>query len=67
MEVIRKAVAVILNHYFTAAITYHDSLHILWAGRGTGNVTLEVKLLQQVAALRDAVLHTILPGYAQGI
>ena len=29
-------------------------------GRGTGTPTLKVKLLQQVAALRDVVLHAIL-------
>ena len=32
VEVIWKAVAVILNRRFTAAITYHDSIHGFWAG-----------------------------------
>ena len=50
-----KAVAVILIRHFTAFITYPDSLHGLWAGRGTGTATLEVKLINQVAALRDAL------------
>ena len=59
MEVIWKVVAVILNFCFTAAITYHDFLHRFRAGRGFGNATLEVKLLRQVAALREAVLHEI--------
>ena len=61
VEVMWKAVAVILNRCFTASITYHNSLHGFWSGRGTGTVTLEVKLLQQAAALREAVLHVILP------
>ena len=61
MEVIWKAVAVILNRRFTAAITYHDFLHGFRVGRGAGIVTLEVKLLQQVAALREEVLHAIFP------
>ena len=59
VEVVWKAVAVILNRCFTASITYHNSLHGFWSGRGTGTVTLEVKLLQQAAALREAVLHVI--------
>ena len=52
VEVMWKAVAVILNHRFTVSITYHNSLHSFQAGRGTGTVTLEVKLLQQVTVLR---------------
>ena len=59
MELMWKAVAVILNHRFTASITYHDSLHGFRAGRGMGTATLEVKLPQQVSALREAVLHAI--------
>ena len=60
VEVMWKAVAVILNSRFTACITYHRSLHGFWAGRGTGIATLKVKLLQQVSALKDAVLNEIL-------
>ena len=62
VDVIWKAVAVIINHRFTAAITYHDSLHGFWAGRGTRTTTLEVNLLQQVAALREAVFQAIFLG-----
>ena len=54
-----KAVAVILNRRFTASITYHNSLHGFRAGRGMGNSTLEVKLLQQVESLREILIHTI--------
>ena len=54
-----KAVAVILNRRFTAAITYHDSLHGFQTGRGTGTANLKVNLLQQVAALREVVLRAI--------
>ena len=53
-------VKVILNCHFTTTITYHDSLHGFQAGRGMGTATLEVKMLQKVAALREAVLHAIL-------
>ena len=59
VEVIWKAVAVILNQRFTTTITYHDFLHIFRAGRGTGTATLDVKLLQQVAAFREAVLYAV--------
>ena len=52
MEVIWKPMAVILDHCFTAAITYHDFLHGFRAGCGTGNATLKIKLIQQVTALR---------------
>ena len=53
VEVIWKAVAVILNRRFTATITYHEFLHKFWAGRGMGTATLNLKLLHQVAALRE--------------
>ena len=52
VEVMWKVVAVILNCRFTSSITYHDALHGFRAGRGTGTATLEVKLLQQLAAMR---------------
>ena len=52
-------VAVILNCRFNASITYHDPLHGFRAGCGTGTATLEVKLLQKVTAIREAVLHAI--------
>ena len=59
VEVMWKAVEVILNHRFTASITYHDSLHGFRLGRGMGTTTLEFKLLQQVTAMMEAVLHVI--------
>ena len=59
VEVICKTVAVILNFCFTTATTYHNSLHGFRAGRGTGTASLKVKLLQNVAALREAVFHAI--------
>ena len=59
VEVIWKAVAVILNRRFITAITHQYSLNRLRVGRGTGTATLKVNLLQQVAALREAVFHII--------
>ena len=54
-----KVVAVILNCWLTDSITYHDFLHRFQAGRGTGTATLEVKLIQQLAAMREEVLYVI--------
>ena len=51
VEVMWKVVAAILHRQLTTAITYHDFLHSFRAGRGTGTATLEVKLLQQLAAM----------------
>ena len=46
VEVIWKAVAMILNICFIATITYHDFLHGFRSVCGTGTATLEVNLLQ---------------------
>ena len=59
VEVIWEAVLEILNLRLTASITYHDFLHLFWAGHGTGTATLEAKLLQQLASLRKEVLYVI--------
>ena len=60
VEVVWKAVTVILNFCFAASITYHDSLHGFWSGRGTGTTYLEVKLIHKVIFMREEVLHMIL-------
>ena len=49
----------ILNRRLTASIAYHNSLHGFQAGRGTGTATLEAKLLQQLASMREEVLYVI--------
>ena len=54
-----KTVAVILDRCFTASTTYHNFLHRLRSDSGTGTVTLEVKLIQKVTAIREEFLHTI--------
>ena len=59
VEVVWKAVAVIFNRRFTAFITYHNSLHGLREGCGTDTTTIEVKLIHQLMAMREEVLHTI--------
>ena len=59
MEVLWKVVAVILNRRLTSSITFHDVLHGFRAGRDKGTTTLEAKLLQQLAAMREEVLYVI--------
>ena len=59
MEVMWKVVGAILNCHFTASITYHDFLHGFREGRSTGTTTLESKLLQQLATLKEEVLYVI--------
>ena len=59
VEVTWKAVAVILHRGLTSAIAYHDALHGFRADCGTGTATLEAKLLQQLADMREEVLYVI--------
>ena len=59
VEVMWKVLAAILNRRLTASITFHDFLHGFREGHGTGAATLEAKLLQQLAALREEVLYVI--------
>ena len=54
-----KVVAENLNRQLTAFITFHDFLHIFRSGCGTGTATLDAKMLQQLAALREEVLYVI--------
>ena len=56
--VIWKLLTLIL-HRRLAAIKLHDVLQGLREGRGTGTATLEAKLLQQLAAIREEVLYVI--------
>ena len=55
-EVMWKVASEILNRRLAASITFHNFLHGLRAVRGTGTATLEAKLLQKLAALREDVL-----------
>ena len=52
VEVVWKAVAVIINHFLPASNTYHDYLNGFQLDCGTGTATTEVKLLQQLTAIR---------------
>ena len=50
---------VILHRRLTTGLQLHDTLHRFREGRGTGTSTLEAKLLQQLAAMREEVLYMI--------
>ena len=40
-------------------MTFIDMLHGFQAGRGTVSIALEAKLLQQLAAMKKAVLYKV--------
>ena len=59
MEVLWKTVTGIVNHHLTAAIEFHDTLHILCTGRSMGIDSLKAKLIHHLMAMRYEVLHDI--------
>ena len=59
VEVLCKAISGIINRRLLSAIQLHEALHGFHAGRGTGTATLEAKLLQQLIAIREMVLHAM--------
>ena len=56
IKVLWKAIKSLLNHRITAAIFFHDTLHVFWVGWGTGTASFKGNLLQQITAMREAVL-----------
>ena len=58
VEVICTLLTLIL-HRRLKTIKLHGVLHGFREGRGTGTATLEAKLLQQLAAMREEVLYVI--------
>ena len=59
MEVLWKTVAIILDRRLGKAIVFHDVIHSFWYGLRTGAASLEAKLLQQLAAMREDFLYAI--------
>ena len=45
VEVVWKALTVILNFRFAVSIAYHDYLHGFWSFHVTGTASLDVKIL----------------------
>ena len=58
-EVLWKNVTGLLNQQLAPATTFHDVMHGFWAGRRTGTAAPEVKLLQQLTSMREAVLFEV--------
>ena len=61
VEVLWKAISGINNCRTSSSIQFHDDLHGFCAGIGTGTTTLKAKLLQQLIAMMETVLHSIFP------
>ena len=51
VEAICKMINTIINSHFRTAISIHDSLHGFRQEMGTGTVTLEVKMVQQMVGI----------------
>ena len=50
----------LLNHRLTSVIQFHGILYSFWSGCGTGTGSLKENLLQQLKAMREAVLYKYL-------
>ena len=59
IEVLWKAITIILKHRLTAAISFHATLHGFWSEKGTDTTALEYNLLQQLTSMRYVVLLEI--------
>ena len=59
VEVLCKIITGLLKQRFTLAIVFHDIIHGFQAGSGMGTASLKANLLQQLTAMRGAVLHEI--------
>ena len=49
LENLWKVVEALIDTYIRASIQFHDVLHGLWSGRGTGIAILEMNLAQDIA------------------
>ena len=52
VEVMWKAISVIINRWIFSSVQCHDALHGFHAGIGTGTATLKAKLLQNIIAMK---------------
>ena len=59
VEVICKAVLVVVNFQIGAAVNFRYMLHSFREVWGTGTVSLEAKLLHQMEAMRGEVLYEV--------
>ena len=59
VKVFCKAVTSLLNLRLMSSIKFHDLMHGFGEVRGTGTVDLKDKLIQQLMAMREAVLFEV--------
>ena len=59
VEVLWKAISGIINFRISSSIQFHDAPHGFHTVRETGTATLKANLLQQLIAMREAVLRSI--------
>ena len=62
VKVVWKEATTIINCCFTASTNFHDVLHGLREGLGTGTASIEANLLQQLTSMREEVLYSIFLG-----
>ena len=58
-EVLWKVISGIINCQILSSIQFHYSLHSFRSVIGTGTATLEAKIIQQLIAMGETVLHFI--------
>ena len=59
MEVLWKAISIIIYQNLVESIDFHDIMHRFRFWRGIGTATLEAKILQKIAGIRQEVLYDI--------
>ena len=57
-----KALSGVIHLCIGSAVQFHDGLHGLQAGRGTGTASFESKLFQQLNKMREEVLYEVFLG-----
>ena len=57
VEVIWKAVSRVVNLRIGVVVNFHDIMHRLSSGRGTGIASLEFKMLQKLTTMRYESLY----------
>ena len=60
VELLWKSFTSLLNRQLASSIKFHDALHRFRAVQGAGTATLKAKLLQQIMAIREALLFKVL-------
>ena len=59
LDIVWKLLASVMNRRFQTSIEFHDALHGCISQRGTGTASIEAKLLQQWATLKQVPLYEI--------